>query len=332
MRRFCGQSLSESTLIMVLVALTSLGGLKSLAPQLFDTLEAQMIQLGLMKGKQATPVSVTSTVNQPPGLPSPTVVSSSSSLSVTTSHSSNGPVVANATQASITLSNGKVIQIDNFAATPGELVEVSGINGITTNYALSISQIAKALEAAGELDSNQSNALIELANKGYALANAHKALEDISAQYANVRPEPTRDQVMAMTVTVNGKQMTFEEATKTIVDTTGGYSSNGNVQQFEQYIKNFQQQNTTPNGLYKEFITAYQTALDKGALSQSSVKSLVGSLSVSISGSSDLLGDSASGGSPVSAIQSTSTSEENKAKSSTICSTGGGSSSGTTCQ
>ncbi|MBY0403378.1 MAG: hypothetical protein K2X66_05735 [Cyanobacteria bacterium] len=77
----------------------------------------------------------------------------------------------------IALSNGKTL---SFRYTnPAAVAESVGSNGVTDKAALEMLRLAKELRNAGELDQTQFQGLVDLANKGHAMAQTQKQVDTL---------------------------------------------------------------------------------------------------------------------------------------------------------
>jgi len=207
----------------------------------------------------------------------------------------------------------------------GRVVLTTGVNGATNILADTLKSIADQLKASGEINSTQYNALIGLANSGHNLASVEATFEGIVASSPNAS---------AMSTSM-GQNPSLSET-----------DASGNPTGW--YVLGFHH-GGEPNPLTianpmdasqalpatKEFLDAYQTVSDSGALSDPKVKSIIDSLASDISYMSQLVGAGTGqvsyGQIPPDQLTSTIAAQLTHQDSGGICTVGSGSDSGTQC-
>jgi hypothetical protein len=152
-----GQALMEYTLPLGLIALLSgvvIWGLNVAEPL------AHLLS-GTLKGNQAG----TLLVIQPFGLvPNPPM-------------SQPAPPFQTKT-LNMTLANGAVINISGYPANMAESFETAGGAGTTTYLSAKLEELAQKLLDAGQINDEQYNSLIQLANSGYGVAELQDAIKN----------------------------------------------------------------------------------------------------------------------------------------------------------
>ncbi len=257
----------------------------------------------------------------------------------------------------ITTANGTVINLNNYPTDIKTLIEPTGGSGTSRLLMNQFQQLIQNLVAAGDINTNQAILLNDLANKGHRIANIANALETA----AN---DPTFDLANDI-LTFEGSSMT---ARKLSGDLSGGFiggnsvttlppdaltnppktcDSNGCSIKYilsdndvvKLYDPSTSYNNLPAGGPLYSFIDTYQAAQASGALNDPVVAQLVNAMGADALSISYLYGKSASlniayaqdtsRSTPTMTLDNYYVSPNVNFDSSTICSSGGGTSSNT---
>ncbi len=255
-----GQSVSEYTLLGVLVAVASIGALGSMTGVFDNALPGVLDRIF---GK-------------------PDIAVSAPSVYATTS----GPNVAlqktfpGSKTLTITLDSGLEIELGPYADDMTALVETAGANGATRQLASTLENLTKQMLTAEELSPEQAQALMDLANSGHTNANMEAALEK-AFQSGHTGP------------------LTYNGVTYSGLDDFGDelffmYASDAEFPDVEELIRSgdygpameliaSSYQNWEGRGQFSApFLSAYTKALDSGAMEDPAVKTVVDTLSAKI--------------------------------------------------
>jgi Flp pilus assembly pilin Flp len=155
-----GQTLTDYTLIMALLAVVSIGGLVAFGEQIKTFFSNQQ------SGLKAASVSLKA------GLPTTALAGRG------TAEAENSPAT---TASAVDLAGSKTLGFLGAASSGNNLasmVETSGVNGTLTVMADTLEEKAKLLQDSGKIDQPGYDTIITMANKAHRLGAAAKSLED----------------------------------------------------------------------------------------------------------------------------------------------------------
>lgn len=296
--RLSGQSLTEYGLGIGLVVLLSLAALMALGNQLQGGFKGM-----IGKAPSATQVAAASGAGGLGG--------------------NAGEVAPDGQSTDITDSLKPPVLAEDAQAIPADLarfIQTAGANGTTGLFSDQIRQLGQQLLAQGEITDAQANAFYELANQGNRMATIEKLIEQAEASGSNA-------------ITFEGKSYTPYELSRSIgwPDEPSSYYTM-NVQSGTDVV------NRSPNSRSPEmqaFVTAYE-ALDKsGGMSNPAISKSVGVLSGKIAYLSEMVESNIADqqwGNTTTPLKDYVASSTSYWSASEICGTGGGSTSGVTCQ
>lgn len=208
-------------------------------------------------------------------------------------------------------------------AIPADLagfIQTAGANGTTGLFSDQIRQLGEQLLAQGEITDAQANAFYALANQGNRMATIEKLIEQAEASGSQ-------------SVTFEGKTYTPYELSRSIgwPDEPSSYYSM-NVQSGADVV------NRSPNSRSPEmqaFVNAYQTLEKSGGMSNPAISKSVGALSGKIAYLSEMVESNIADqewGNTTTPLKDYVASSTSYWSASEICGTGGGNTSGVTCQ
>lgn len=263
---FLGQGAAEYVLIgslIAVVAVVSLALLGGNINQLFSGLFFK-----------SSPVVSSQAASSPSGSAGAAIVSSGSKA------------VPGMAKVSLTLSNGKRITLDNYPADLEKAILTAGTNGTTRLMADNMRALAKQLLAAGEITPLESQKLLDLANKGHALAEAERLVEE-GFKAAGWK----ETMALAAPVQINGKSYTLEQAADELYvfysNDPGGNevwmaADDGDYSLAMERVANGYKGWSGTGTIMGPFVEGYEDALKSGALTNPAVKSVVDELTLKI--------------------------------------------------
>lgn len=261
MQRQYGQTISEYSLIAILIGIVAVGGLAFLGGSLENL-------FGDLLGK-----------------PPQAEKTHPSGLAV-----SMPPTIAASPQGTVTppnLSKEAQAAFEGFQKTGKltPLVETLGANGSTEIFLSMLESVIQQKLAAGEITQGQANALQGLANKGHAIAEVERLME-LKIQGGITAGKPNRD-ILKQTVEYRGENWTVLELYGLIGSSFTPDWGNGVSREEFDAMRTEDQSHDLTYDFYEEFLTIQE----QGLLDDPAANDLVSYLSNQIAGLSEGLSE-----------------------------------------
>jgi hypothetical protein len=261
-KAFRGNALPEYVVPLVTIVMASISVLP-MGGQLHQSMQQALAATtgGTLAGSRLN-ITVGSTLSgsgvQPPAQPSQTVT--------------------------ITLSSGHVLTLGNYPDNPSALVETMGIAGASAFMMSSLDTLANQLKQSGSITDSQYSALIELSNRGHAIANTQAQLETlIKAGHSNLSDIGSQPLGLnGNTVDANGQPYTVEDSYNNI---GSSFVRPENMSTMDSLVATVDPNDPGmwgSNTQFNHFLTAYKNALADGSLSDPVVKQVVDDLAMKI--------------------------------------------------
>jgi hypothetical protein len=249
--RQSGQTLSEYSLGIALVAILSLTALSNLGGNLKVAFK-QMIP----KAAPSAIVNTMPTTNNPTNAPNGSVKLQTGS--------SNGNIAGNFSES--------VIEPHDYTTRLTGTVTTLGANGTTFQLANQVKALGEKMLASGEITETEANKLYALANQGYRLAELEKQVED-----ASKRNSSTGD-FLGSSISFDGKNYTIPEVAGLI-----GFGTPTDLTQDIKKNSNYMLETADASPETLAFIQLYQDAISVPGLQNSEAKGVISQLSSEIS-------------------------------------------------
>jgi hypothetical protein len=188
----------------------------------------------------------------------------------------------------IALSNGKTL---SFRYTnPAAVAESVGSNGVTDKAALEMLRLAKELRNAGELDQTQFQGLVDLANKGHAMAQIqkqvdallpNKSLGDSASRLAFLKNTTLPQNGKTLFDTLSNLSLVKNDGTSSGWDESFTYNWNLDISRIGDYFRTYDWQvknansNFNKNSPLNGFMNQLKAVEASGALKNPAVNALI---------------------------------------------------------